>query len=466
MKLNTAVKSPRPRTHEGAEGPRLHAEDRLRRSVLACMLWEGEFYEDGKAIGERILELAREVRPEVVAALAVEARNRQHLRHAPLLLLSALAETGSGTSLLRNAIPQVVKRADELAELLAVYAHVKGVKPSNLKPVLTAQLKKGLARAFRRFDQYQLAKYDRAGAIRLRDVLFLTHAKPKDEEQAAVWAKLIDGTLDSPDTWEVKLSKAGAEAKAESKDAEEAAEKFKEDKAATFTRLLTEGRLGYMALLRNLHGMADAGVDVDLIENAILARRGAHRVLPFRFIAAARAAKQFEPVLDKALVATLREAPKWPGTTIVLVDVSDSMNWSKVSAKSTLTRMDAACALAAMVNAERKRVFSFSNRVEEVPPREGMALIDAIQGSQPHGGTWMGKAIKAVQQKPHDRLIVITDEQAHDRVGAPATGNSWLLNVASYERGVGTHQNWKRITGWSEHVLRYITEVERADRAD
>ena len=37
-------------THEGGQASRMNDEQALRRSVMACMLWESEFYEDGKEI--------------------------------------------------------------------------------------------------------------------------------------------------------------------------------------------------------------------------------------------------------------------------------------------------------------------------------------------------------------------------------------------------------------------------------
>jgi hypothetical protein len=46
----------------------------------------------------------------------------------------------------------------------------------------------------------------RETTVKLRDVLFLCHAKPKDAEQAETWKKLVENTLESPDTWEVALS--------------------------------------------------------------------------------------------------------------------------------------------------------------------------------------------------------------------------------------------------------------------
>src|SRR5271166_779791 len=295
-------------THEGAPAwGHMTPEQALRRSVLSCLLWEQEFYEDGQSIAGRIAEAAKTVSPRVLADLAYEARGKFNLRHVPLLLLALLAGRGVKDGLVGDAIAATIQRADELAEFLTIYAKVNGVAPGALKPKLSAQVKKGLAAAFTKFDAYQLAKYDRAGAVRLRDALFLCHAKPKDDEQGALWKQLIAGELTSPDTWEVALS-GGA------------------DKKETFERLLREGNLGYLALLRNLRNMTQAGCDDALIREAILARKGAQRVLPFRYIAAARACPQMEPALDQALVASISAMPALRGKTAILVDVSGSMD--------------------------------------------------------------------------------------------------------------------------------------------
>src|SRR6202012_4189498 len=146
---------------------------------------------------------------------------------------------------------------------------------------LSAQVKKGLAAAFRKFDAYALAKYNRDNPVKLRDVLFLAHAKPRDQEQAEVWKQLAANELASPDTWEVALS-AGA------------------DKRETFERLLRENKLGALALLRNLRNMAASGVEESLVKNA-LRELNASRVLPFRFIAAERYAPQWEAELEAAM---------------------------------------------------------------------------------------------------------------------------------------------------------------------
>lgn len=433
MKTNVRPKTHPPIiTHEGAPAARIGALARLRRSVLATLLWEDQFYEDGASIADRIRQNAAACTREEVAKLAVEARRAHGLRHAPLLLLLDLIKRGGAQT--ANTIANTVMRVDEMAELVNLY----WADPNN-KRMLPRQMKRGLATALRRFDEYQLAKYDREGAVRLRDVLFLIHARPDDEEQAALFKRVAERSLAIPDTWEVALSTGG-------------------DKKETFTRLLTEGKLGYLALLRNLRNMVQAGVDERLIMDAILGGN-ANNIFPFRFTAAARAVPQLEAALDKKLIASIVGSQSLPGRTIVLVDVSGSMEAS-LSGKSDLTRMDAAATLASVINAESLRVFSFSADVIEVPARRGMAGVDAVIRSQTHSVTYLDEAVRLVNALPHDRLIVITDEQAAGPVRTPLAKDAYMINVASYQNGIGYRGGWKHIDGFSEAVIRYIAAIE------
>lgn len=431
MRVNAPVKFDQ-KTHEGGPAARLTTEQELRRTVLSCLLWEQTFYEDGISVAERIGDLCGCVSPEAIASLAIEARSVHHLRHVPLLLLKSLVARGQGR-MVSDAIEATIQRADELAEFVAIYWQ-GGHQP------LSNPMKKGLARAFRKFSPYQLAKYNRDGAVKLRDVLFLCHAKPEDDDQAAAWRRLIDGTLSPPDTWEVSLS-GGA------------------DKRETFERLIRENRIGYLALLRNLRNMVDAGCDEQLVKDAILSRRGAERVLPFRYVAAARAVPQLEPTLDIAIMAAVGGSRSSPGKTLILVDVSGSME-GQLSSRSDLTRLDAAATLSAVYRGDDVRVFTFSDGVVEVPRRVGMAGIDAVRSSQPHNGTRLGLAVEAMNAIPHDRLIVITDEQSFDRVPPPVASHAYMINVAPHKNGVG-YGRWTRIDGFSEGVLRFLAEYER-----
>jgi 60 kDa SS-A/Ro ribonucleoprotein len=422
------------RTHEGARARNISPELQLRRSVLACLLWENQFYEDGIEIAGRIAELVRKVEAEKVAALAIEGRERMKLRHAPLLIVREMARHKTHRALVSETLARVIQRADELAEFVAIYWK-DGRVP------LSGQVKKGLAAAFPKFDEYQLAKYERGGPIKLRDVLFLCHAKPRDQAQADVWKRLVSGGVTTPDTWEVALS-SGA------------------DKREAWERLLREQKLGALALLRNLRNMREVGVDESLVLSA-LGSMSTARVLPFRFLAAARYAPQWEEALERAMLKCVAETEKLPGKTIVLVDVSGSMT-APLSRRSEMQRTDAAYGLAVLLReiAEKVAVYSFSDNLVEVPARRGFALRDAIDASQRHNSTQLGNAVEKINRSEKcDRLIVITDEQAHDKVPAPS-GKGYLINVASYKNGVG-YGKWVHIDGWSEAVIEYIRALER-----
>jgi len=438
VRLNKIVRA---FTREGARAIRFTPEMELKRALMNCLLWEDQFYEDGVAIADRIKALVPKVAPARVAQLAIEAREVMKLRHAPLLVIREMARSEKHRALVADTLAQVIQRPDEMTELLAIYwADALGPMQQRKRQPVSAQVKKGLARALTKFDAYQLAKWDRDGAVRIRDVLFLVHAKPKDADQAKVWKQLVDGELASPDTWEVSLS-AG------------------KSKRETFERLIAERKLGGLALLRNLRLMQTAQVPRETIAGAIEAMR-TDRILPYRFITAARYAPDFEPELEAAMLKSVKDHVRLPGRTRLLIDVSGSM-FAPLSAQSEMTRAEAACGLAILAReiCDEVEIFTFSNDVVKVPPRRGFALRDAIINSQSHGGTYLGKAVTEIDRKG-DRLIVFTDEQSHDQVPEPKARGT-IVNVASYQHGVG-HGAWTRVNGFSEAVVAWIAASETA----
>lgn len=225
----------------------------------------------------------------------------------------------------------------------------------------------------------------------------------------------------------------------------------------------------HFAIIRNLRNIQQAGVSQRHLNTVQRALRdpawadGARRILPFRYVAAARAAPMYEPALDVALGWCIAALPMLPGRTVVLVDVSESMT-TYLSGKSDMTRMDAAATLASVINAASLRVFTFSNTVVEVPPRRGMAGVDAIRRSQTHSMTRLAEAVALVNSNvPHDRLIVITDEQMHPgHLQDPVCEHGYVINVASAQHGVG-YGKWTHLDGMSEQVIRWIIEYEGGD---
>lgn len=448
------------RTHEGHPAVPIDAERQLRRAVMACLLFEDQFYESGQSISDRIKDLVQKVPSDKVAAVMVEARQKMLLRHVPLSMACCLAEK---RGLRADHVDAIVQRADEMSELVALWW--KDGKRNLPKPV-----KKGLARAFLRFDEYQLAKYDRAKSVRLRDVAFLCHVKAADNREAASRiARLVNRSfypssiqqrygliegyepLPTPDTWEVGLSEKGA------------------DKKQTWERLLSENKLGGLALLRNLRNMHQAGVDLKMIREGLRTMKVA-RILPFRFIAAARYAPQLEPELEQAMFRCLEGIQKLSGKTALVIDTSGSMFDAKLSDKSDMDRFEAAAALAILAReiCEKVNVYAFNNTAHVVPPRRGFALRDALRAAG-RGASYGGLAVEQANKDGYDRIIVLTDGQWHTggysqgdavRVSpAPLTGKAYMVNVASYQYGVG-YGRWTSIDGFSENILQYVAESE------
>jgi hypothetical protein len=437
-------------THGGAKAVRISKEMELRRSVMACMLWEDGFYEDGVSNAERIKTLVAEVESRKVAKIAIEARQKQNLRHVPLLIAREMARIPKHKEYVHSTLINIIQRPDELTEFLSIYWK-DGRQP------LSNQVKRGLSSAFTKFSEYQLAKYNRQEGVKLRDVMFLTHPKPLNKEQEKVWKKLVEDKLEVPDTWETNLS-AG------------------KDKTETFTRLIEEKKLGGLAMLRNLRNMQGAGVSESVIRKGLKEMNTA-KVLPFRFITAAKYAPRFEKELEAAMLKTLAEREKLPGKTVIIVDVSGSMGGG-LSSKSELNRMDAAKALAIIIREMCEDVAIYAtagndstmvHKTALVPPRNGFALgekIDEAFKSLGGGGIFLTQVMDYTfkQESTADRVIVITDEQDCDRKLNPAKANAYgkenyLINIATNKNGIG-YGKFTHIDGFSEAVVEYISQFE------
>lgn len=427
-KINTVKVS----NHVGTYVNQVSVEKQLTRVTLAHMLWENQFYIDGKTSAEIVSDLVSKAKPQFVADLATKARTEFKLRHIPLLLVRELARKGN---LKAETVNAVIQRPDEMSELLSIYW-------KDGKTALSNQMKKGLATAFGKFNEYNLAKWDKNSAsISIRDVMFLARPKPANDEQAQLFTKVANKQLATPDTWETQLS-AGA------------------DKGATFSRLMAENKLGALAFLRNLRNMVQSNVPEAQIRD-YAKTLDVSKVLPFRFIAAARVVPHLEDMLEELMFKSCESLPKFAGKTVILVDVSGSMFGTKVSAKSDLDRFDAAAALAVILReqCENIEMYTFSNRSVRVLPRRGFALVEALRDSQHHGGTNICGATREVNAKTdYDRMVIVTDEQSYDLPAKPK-GNGYLLNVGSYTNGIASGA-YTTITGFSEAVFSYMHLLE------
>ena len=272
--------------YEGDVAYKLRPDLELYTAVCDASL-QFKFYErNSEEILKRIRALMRQNSPEYIAKLAVYAREKMNLRSIPLVLTVELSKIHNGDALVGKLTERIIQRADEITEILAYYQ--KSNEREGLKKLakLSKQLSRGIATAFHKFDEYQMAKYDRDNEVSLRDAMFLTHPKPLSEEESNLFTKIANKSLETPYTWETALSALGQQ-KFENEDAKKAAFKAK------WEELIDSKKLGYMATLRNLRNILNANVSIQHIQKiaTYLSNDKAvatSRQFPFRFLAAYR----------------------------------------------------------------------------------------------------------------------------------------------------------------------------------
>ncbi|HEY0175420.1 MAG TPA: TROVE domain-containing protein [Pedobacter sp.] len=493
--------------NEGAKAFKLSAEMELYTAVVTWSL-NDSFYEKNEARLTRLQELIKKCDPVFVGKLAVYARTKMYMRSVPLVLVTELAKQHSGDDLVARVTDGVVNRADEITELLACYELLNertGTKKLNR---LSKQMQKGLSAAFNRFDEYQFAKYNRDGNIRLRDALFLVHPKAKDDAQQELFNKIVNRTLQTPYTWETELSALG-QLNYDSSEAKAGAFRGR------WEELIDSGKLGYMALLRNLRNILEAGVSYAHFQKACARLSDADEVarakqFPFRYLAAYRellVAGSAAPVknlmnqsysgelldaLEKAIQASAANIKGFDHSTRVLLacDVSGSMQ-TPVSARSKILLYDVGLMLAMLLQSRCRNVevgmFGSTWKTITVPRSNILGNVMEFYRREGEVGyaTNGYLVIKDLLSRKvrMDKIMLFTDGQLYNE--APVSGEDiqtlWLRykeKVAPEAKlylfdlkGYGQapiqvlRNNVYLIAGWSDKVFDVLASLDNGEMA-
>ena len=440
------------------------AKSELVTQVLTSFFNENKFYGDNSAEMQETIKSVIATDPKFVANLAVFARREFNMRSVSHILIAYLSHEVNGKPYARKAINAVCVRGDDATEIMACYLELFG------KPVPNA-LKKGIADAMQRFDEYALAKYKGNGkSVKMRDLLCLCRPTPNSEAQSDMWKRLLNDELEIPYTWETELSKNGNNAK-------------------TWENLIDSGKVGYMALLRNLRNILNTNPKnvnkvLDTIQNPEMVKRS--KQLPFRYLSAY---KELENIggsrvfdaLENAVEASVENIPKLDGTTVIAVDTSGSMS-SAISAKSTVKCYEIAMMLGLIANkiCENSIFYTFDTAIKKHPvSRRNGVLYTTIHSASCGGGTRMHLPfVTMIQEKINaDRVIVISDNECNGGYWSKPvqsladeyrklTGNDIWVHAIDLQ-GYGTQQfHGKKtnvIAGWSEKVFSFIKLAEQGE---
>lgn len=479
--------------YEGAKAFTLNPEMELYTAVVTTGLNDVTYEKNTERLA-RIQQLIAKCDPEFTAKLAIYVRNQMYMRSIPMVLTVELAKQANGNSIVKNTVQGVVKRADEITELLAYYQLANKRTETKKLNRLSKQIQKGLAASFNSFDEYQFAKYNRNGEVKLRDALFLVHPKAKDESQQAVFNKIAANTLTTPYTWETELSDVG-QYKYENETAKKAAIKQK------WEDLIDSNRMGYMATMRNLRNIVEAEVSFAHIEKVCnyLSNEKAvanAKQLPFRFLAAYREIKMLKSryttiileALEDAVMQSAQNIKGFDGNTSVVIacDVSGSMQ-KAISPKSKIQLYDIGLMLGMLMQSRCKNVISgmfgdtwkiinMSKRnvlanVQEFYKREGEV------GYSTNGYLVIEDLIK--RKEIVDKVMLFTDVQLwNSNQNNHTFENSWnrykqiapkaklyLFDLAGYGQ---VPLDIKRndvylIAGWSDKIFDVLDALENGD---
>lgn len=484
---------------ENAVAYTMNAKERLIERTVGAFWSEDTFYVEGTKIAEDIVADIKEVAqtdPNFVLQVAAWARNDLHMRTTPQVLLVEAANIEAAKPFIREYAPKIIKRADELAEVVAYQLSAHG------KPIPNS-LKKGLADAFSKFDEYQLNKYDsNKGSVSLGDVLHLIYRKEGYPVSKALWNYLVNDEVDAE-----ALPKIGALKELLSRNTldDESKRLIKKSNATWETVVSHFGstkevwesvipNMGYMALLRNLRNFEQKVVDLEPVLARISDPEAVKRSkqLPFRFYSAYRNVNNadIKTAISRAFEASVSNV-KLDGRTGIIVDLSGSMS-SKASNRSDISFRDIASVMGAIgiKKSERNVVVAFADRAEIVnlnPDDTMMTNIKAIEQTRVGGATYADKGFELLaRQGKFDRVFLLSDMQCYsdDNPQMEWRPSNWRIsNVANqwatYRRtypnarlysfdlsAYGTKQlptadtSVTIINGWSDKVFDYISLTE------
>lgn len=460
-KFNTAT-TIKTTNHEGHATYSMTDKAKLITQVLTSFFNESKFYVQDDSDMIATLQNVIKSDPEFVSKLAVYARREFNMRTVSHVLAAYLAHKPSGKPYAKDTINGICLRGDDATEIMAFYLNTFG------KPI-PKSMKNGLDIVLHRFDEYTLAKYKGEGkAVKMRDVMRLVRPTPIDDAQSDLWKRLIEGKLEIPMTWETQLSANG-------------------NNKETWEKLIDSGKVGYMALIRNLNNILKAGPSNvekvwETIENPVAVKKS--KQLPFRYLSAY---KQIQGIcgsrgidaLESAVEASIENIPKLPGTTVIAVDVSGSMS-CPVSSKSTVKCCEIGMMLGLIANriCDNSIFYTFDNVLEKHPmSRRTNILQTCVRNAMARGGTSMELPFEDMI-KHHikaDRIIIISDNECNnpwsnrttqtyaDKYRNIVNPDLWVHAIDL--QGYGTQQfngaKTNIIAGWSEKVFNFILLAEQ-----
>jgi hypothetical protein len=462
----------------------------LFETVVSTLYGNDSYYESSNDKVERMKAALKDVLVKhglkgayFAGRVAKFAREEMFVRTMPIVMVVELLKMSHDLGIkipnAKTIVSSVITRADQLTDL---YAYALTVFESKNK--IPMSIKNGVADSFNKFDAYQFGKYNRNEGLTVKSLLRIVHPIPKNEIQSAIFKKLMDDSLESPNTWEVLLSVNGQKPACEKKS----------DKDLWTELVNTEGSgsLGYMALLRNIRNICKAGVD-DSVLSRVCSRISDEKEItkskqfPWAFInayevaVAERLPQKVITSISKAADISIKNVPSIGNYPWIILDCSGSMSSISAHLKNNNTPIKVGAIFAAALfkassESHNSALTLFSDNAANItlnPTDSIMTLYTQIMGKVYGGGTNLSAALAL---KPRlgfepDAIVILSDMEVN-----PAVSSHYGLSVppvdtlklkkdcvkiaVNLNSGNTTPLNqrvgWQQLSGWSESIFKYI----------
>ena len=473
---------------------------RLMEYVASFIYGENSFYTNADTkmadminVLERIA--SRKGGDQVITNVLDLAKNEFGMRTMPVVALveylkAARAIGRSSVDGSRALVNSMIRRVDDLTDMYSYALQAFGAK--NNVPM---SVKRGIADAFNKFDAYQFGKYNRDGAVKLKDLLRIVHPTPASGDLSDIFGKIMADALESPDTWEVELSRNGQLPEGE-----------RREPSAIWAEFIKERKLGMLATLRNLRNMQESGVFAKYPETIALVadmiRKPSKLTFPYQYYVAYRQAGSAPSVIKNALEDAINQSalsniPVIGEKVWVIVDCSGSME-QKLNQRAVTSMKDVASLFGASVALRQKvagksvvlTAFATGHRPIRVEAGDSaLDVVNRIEKTSLGGGTDLEQAVDAVRQywgtERPDTVVVISDMQInqlsgnyygyyHNTTSVQPHGiakklsyakNKFAVNLSSENTTpVSSVDGFHQLTGYSDSIFKYIDVIRNFDQ--
>lgn len=411
-----------------------------------------KFYENESIQTIRYIELTNQIIAKYGASFAAKAAvfARKELGMRSISQLTAAILNGEQFENKRHFFSEIVNRPDDIAEIFAAIEAFDGKR--------SHAAVRGFADYLSSLGDYQLGKYKMKGKqYNMFDLINITHAHSESID------KYKAGTLEAPDTWEVKISTS-------------------DDKDQEWHRLVREGKLGYLALIRNLNNILEA-IDptktgkfddyivtnylVPQLTNADKIRKSL--VFPYQIYNAYRnlSVKNLNVIaaLEQAFRIASGNMPEFTGKTAIALDVSGSME-STISPKSvvTLKEVGACYGVAIWLKNPDVDIVKFGNYAKVVELNYLDNVFSCIENLVDNDNCGYGTDIEPAYEAMlyhnfYDRIFLISDMQIM------SNRNSWFTRgdngSTCFNQYCARHGNNTHL--YSFDLASYHTQIDNPD---